>query len=111
MNERRPVVYNMHQAKTHLSRLVECAGLGEDVFIAKDGEPVVRLVPVDRSRRRRPAGLYAGTITIREDFDDPLPDDLTGLPPEGVAPAGRTGSRGSPGKGSARVTRRRAPRG
>lgn len=72
-------VVDMHEAKTSLSRLVERARRGEDIVIARDGEPVVRLVPVERVRDRRPAGTWAGRIRIHADFDDPLPDEYSGI--------------------------------
>ena len=76
---RAATVVNMHEAKTNLSRLVERARRGEDIVIARDGEPVVRLVPVDRVRGRRPVGAWAGRIRIHEDFDAPLPDEYSGI--------------------------------
>ena len=72
-------VVNMHEAKTSLSRLVERARRGEDIVIARDGEPVVRLVPVERVRGQRPVGAWAGRIRIHEDFDAPLPDEYSGI--------------------------------
>jgi prevent-host-death family protein len=72
-------VVNMHEAKTQLSKLVERARLGEEIVIARDGEPVVRLVPIKRARGPRPIGAYAGQIKIGPDFDAPLPDDFTGI--------------------------------
>jgi prevent-host-death family protein len=72
-------VVNMHEAKTCLSKLVERARLGEEIVIARDGEPVVRLVAIKRTRGRRPAGEYSGQITIGPDFDAPLPDGFTGI--------------------------------
>ncbi len=68
---------NIHQAKTHLSRLVEEAAEGEEIVIAKAGKPRARLVAVSQAAgKRRVAGLYKGKIRIREDFDAPLPDEL-----------------------------------
>jgi len=69
-------IVNMHEAKSQLSKLVERACLGEEVFIAKDGNPVVRLVPVAPAGVERPMGLYAGKIVIHADFDAPLPDEF-----------------------------------
>jgi prevent-host-death family protein len=68
-------IVNMHEAKTHLSRLVERAMTGEDIVIARAGEPAVRLVPCDPPAPRVPGGAKH-LFTIREDFDDPLPPDL-----------------------------------
>jgi prevent-host-death family protein len=68
-------VYNMHDAKTHLSRLAERASQGEEIVIARNGKPLARLVSVG-GRERRALGLGKGRIRIGEDFDDPLPDAI-----------------------------------
>jgi prevent-host-death family protein len=68
---------NIHDAKTHLSRLVDRAARGESVVIAKAGKPVAKLVPLDApaSRERRRTGFLMGEFRIPEDFDAmPLPD-------------------------------------
>lgn len=67
--------YNVHQAKTHFSRLLQRVLTGEEVVIAKAGKPVAKLVPVRRSVQRRP-DRYRGRIWIADDFDAPLPDEL-----------------------------------
>lgn len=67
---------NVHEAKTQLSRLIEQALNGEEVVIARAGEPVVRLVPTG-ALAPRVWGQDRGQIVIGEDFDAPLPDDLT----------------------------------
>ena len=67
---------DLRAAKTHLSRLIDEAAKGEDVVIARNGKPVVRLIPVAAGRRRRIAGSLKGKIWISDDFDAPLPDDL-----------------------------------
>lgn len=60
----------MHEAKTHLSRLVERAEAGEEIVIGRAGRPVARLVPyAPRSEPRQP-GLLAGRIEVADDFDD-----------------------------------------
>jgi len=64
----------MHEAKTHLSRLVLDALNGQDVVIARGREPLVRLVPLDSTRRRRRFGTAAGLVTCSDDFDQPLAD-------------------------------------
>jgi prevent-host-death family protein len=64
---------NMHEAKTDLSRLVERALAGEDVVIARAGVPVVRLVPVTQTGKRK-LGQWRGKVRLAEDFDAPLPD-------------------------------------
>jgi prevent-host-death family protein len=67
---------NIHQAKTHLSRLVERAEAGEEIVIARSGRPVARLVPYTRPEQRRHFGRMRGLIRVSADFDAPLPDDL-----------------------------------
>jgi len=62
-------VVNMHQAKSSLSRLVERALAGEDVVIARNGEPLVKLVPVPKERKPRVPGRGKGKISIGPDFE------------------------------------------
>jgi prevent-host-death family protein len=65
---------NMHQAKTRLSELVAAAEAGEEVLIARDGVPAVRLTPVRVEHAPVRLGLLAGQIEVGEHFDDPLPE-------------------------------------
>lgn len=65
---------NTHEAKTHLSRLVEDVARGDEIVIAKAGRPVARLVGAV-PRPRRP-GALRGRIQIGDDFDAPLPEDV-----------------------------------
>ncbi len=65
---------NIHEAKTHLSRLLELVELGEPVVIARNGKPVARIVPY-RAEVRRP-GRLKGKIRIGDDFDAPLPEEI-----------------------------------
>ncbi len=67
---------NIHEAKTHLSRLLEQVRLGEEVIIAKAGKPVARLVAFSEKPKRRVPGSARGQIWIAEDFDAPLPPEL-----------------------------------
>ena len=68
---------NIHEAKTHLSRLVEEVAAGEEIVIAKAGKPVARLVQLaPRPREERKPGLFKGRIRIHENFDDPLPPEI-----------------------------------
>ena len=67
---------NIHEAKTHLSRLLERVSDGEEIVIAKSGKPVARLSFVDGKRKALPYGLLKGKLKIRAGFDDPLPDDF-----------------------------------
>lgn len=69
----RPV--NIHEAKTHFSRLVERAAAGEEIIIARAGTPVARLAPLAPGPRREPGGAE-GKIVMHENFDDPLPEEL-----------------------------------
>ncbi|MGH7502007.1 MAG: type II toxin-antitoxin system Phd/YefM family antitoxin [Longimicrobiales bacterium] len=67
---------NIHEAKTHLSRLVEDASEGEEIVIAKAGKPVARLVPIRPVRKRRKLGWLKGKLEIPKDFDAPLPEEV-----------------------------------
>ena len=69
-------IVNMHQAKTSLSRLVERAVAGEDVVIARNGEPLVRLVPIAKQREPRIPGRMKGKIWISPDFDTMSEEEL-----------------------------------
>lgn len=66
---------NVHEAKTHLSKLLERVEAGEEVVIARAGRPVARLIPFAQ-RGKRTLGLDAGKGSIAPDFDAPLPDDV-----------------------------------
>ncbi|HWZ45134.1 MAG TPA: type II toxin-antitoxin system Phd/YefM family antitoxin [Candidatus Saccharimonadales bacterium] len=68
--------YNVHEAKTHFSRLLQRVAAGEEVTIARDGVPVARLVPIESAKTPRKLGLYSGKIQMADDFDAPLPADL-----------------------------------
>ena len=72
------VEVGVHEAKTHLSRLLTQVAAGEDVVITRSGRPVARLVPVERTGKRR-LGMDRGRFVIPDDFDAPLPDDLLDL--------------------------------
>ena len=67
---------NIHEAKTHLSRLLARVVEGEEIVIAKSGKPVARLVAVERRARRRIFAQDRGLFTVPDDFDDPLPEDV-----------------------------------
>jgi prevent-host-death family protein len=66
---------NVHEAKTHLSKLLERVEAGEEIIIARAGRPVARLIPFAQ-RGKRTLGLDRGTGFIAPDFDAPLPDGL-----------------------------------
>ncbi len=65
----------VHEAKTHLSRLLDDVAAGEEVVITRRGEEVASLVPTRRPPRRE-LGTERGRLVVPEDFDDPLSDDL-----------------------------------
>jgi prevent-host-death family protein len=67
-------VVNVHEAKTHLSRLLKRVTAGEEIVIARGGTPVARLVPLE-AKRRRP-GRLRNRISIGPDFDEPLPEEI-----------------------------------
>ena len=60
---------NIHEAKTHLSRLVEATAKGEPFIIAKAGKPLVKVVPVDAPTAPRRLGFMRGAVTVPDDFD------------------------------------------
>lgn len=66
---------NIHEAKTHLSKLLERAAGGEEIIIAKAGKPMAKLVPYREEERPREPGYWRGQVDIREDFDT-LPEDI-----------------------------------
>lgn len=68
-------IVNVHEAKTHLSRLLERVSAGDDIVIAKAGKPVARLVAIGMPGKRLLGG-DAGRVFIAEDFDAALPDDV-----------------------------------
>jgi prevent-host-death family protein len=67
---------NIHEAKTHFSRLVDAAASGEEIVIAKAGKPTARLVPMERVKVTRRFGGLKGKIRVADDFDAPLPEDV-----------------------------------
>jgi prevent-host-death family protein len=67
-------IYNLYQAKTALSELVDRAAHGEAIVIAKNGKPMARLIAAERPVRE--PGAWKGKVRIARDFDDPLPADV-----------------------------------
>jgi antitoxin (DNA-binding transcriptional repressor) of toxin-antitoxin stability system len=67
-------VVNIHEAKTHLSRLIQEAIEGEEIVIARGNQPLVRLVLVESARTQRSLGWAKGQVVIAPDFDAPLDD-------------------------------------
>ena len=68
--------FNIHEAKTHFSKLVDTAMRGEEIVIAKAGKPSVKLVPMSPRKPKLRFGVLKGKIKIAADFDTPLPDDV-----------------------------------
>ena len=67
---------NVHEAKTNLSRLLIRVSCGEEVLIAKSGNPIARLIPYNKPKSQRKPGLDTGLVKIIGDFDAPLNDEL-----------------------------------
>lgn len=70
---------NVHEAKTHLSRLLERVAAGEEIVISKAGKPMAKLTPLAEPQTDRIAGLDKEILRIPDDFDAPLPDDILEL--------------------------------
>lgn len=70
------MLVNIHDAKTHFSKIINQALKGEDIIIARGGIPLIRLVPYAEEEQVRHGGQFKGVIHISDDFDAPLPDDL-----------------------------------
>jgi len=70
---------NVHEAKTHLSRLLERVAAGEEIIISKANKPMAKLTPLSKPQMDRVPGLDKGVIQIPDDFDDPLPEDVLTL--------------------------------
>jgi prevent-host-death family protein len=67
---------NVHEAKTHLSKLLAEVEKGHEIIVARDGMPVAKIVPFKQKKNRMTFGDFKGKIWIADDFDDPLPDEL-----------------------------------
>jgi prevent-host-death family protein len=70
------LIYNIHDAKSQLSKLIEAVQHGEEVVIAKAGKPVAVLGPVNSVPPKRVRGVLKGQINLGPEFDEPLPPDL-----------------------------------
>jgi prevent-host-death family protein len=70
---------NIHEAKTHLSRLVAAAAKGEAFIIAKAGKPLVKVVPVGAPAARKRFDFMAGQFTVPEDFDTMYQEEIEKL--------------------------------
>lgn len=69
-------IYNLYEAKTALSRLVDRAAGGEEIILSKAGKPLAKLVPFHRTPLPRQPGGWEGRMRISEDFDAPLPEEI-----------------------------------
>jgi prevent-host-death family protein len=67
---------NVHEAKTHFSKLLARVERGQEVLISRAGKPVARLVPHEATPRAPVFGADRGKLVVPEDFDQPLPDDV-----------------------------------
>ena len=70
------IIINIHEAKTHLSKLLQRVIAGEEIVIAKSGKPVARIVPFEQKLVRRVPGSAKGKIWLAPDFDAPLPSEI-----------------------------------
>ena len=71
--------FNVHEAKTHLSRLIAQVEQGAEIVISRAGKPVARLIPFDGKANKRIAGSAKGEVILSKDFDAPLPKSIVKL--------------------------------
>jgi len=69
-------IVNIHQAKTHFSKLIDAVIQGNEIIIAKAGKPAAKLVPIVSKKPKRKFGVLKGKIRIAKNFDDSLPLDI-----------------------------------
>jgi len=69
-------IVNIHEAKTHLSRIVDEVAAGAEVIIAKAGKPMARLSPIAAPLRNKRLGLLKGKIKVPDDFNAPLDEGI-----------------------------------
>jgi prevent-host-death family protein len=67
---------NIHEAKTHLSRIVDEVAAGAEVIIAKAGKPMARLSPLEVGLQPKRLGLLKGQVKVPDDFNTPLDDEV-----------------------------------
>ena len=70
------LTYNIHEAKTHFSKLIEHTQNGEEILIAKAGKPVAILKPISDEKPRYVLGVLKGQIRLGTAFNDPLPEEI-----------------------------------
>jgi prevent-host-death family protein len=70
------MLVNIHEAKTHFSKIVDQALKGDEIIIARGGKPLLRLVPYTESPTLRQGGQFKDLMQVSKDFDAPLPEEL-----------------------------------
>lgn len=75
MTKSNAIRVGVHEAKTRLSQLLRLVDAGQEVEIARGGQPVARIVPI-RGREKRQLGIDQGVFVVPDDFDSALPDDV-----------------------------------
>ncbi|HVG07064.1 MAG TPA: type II toxin-antitoxin system prevent-host-death family antitoxin [Thermoanaerobaculia bacterium] len=70
------IIYNLDEAKTSLSQLVDRAARGEEIILCKAGKPLAKLVPYQQNPKPRQPGGWEGQVRISEDFDAPVPLEI-----------------------------------
>lgn len=70
------MLINIHDAKTHFSRVINQALKGDEIIIARGGKPLIRLVPYTEEKQIRRGGQFKGLMQISDDFDAPLPEEI-----------------------------------
>ncbi len=71
-----PKTVNIHEAKTHFSKLLRRVARGEEVVIARAGQPIARLSPIKPALKPRVPGSAKGLFVVPDNFDDPLPPEI-----------------------------------
>lgn len=70
------MLVNIHEAKTHFSKLINQALKGEQIIIAKGGKPLIQLTPYTKEMDVRHGGQFQGLMQVSADFDEPLPEEI-----------------------------------
>lgn len=68
--------FNIHDAKTHLSRIIDRVEHGEEIIISRSGTPVAKVIPLNRTVNRVARGSLAGQLTMTDDWDSPEVNDV-----------------------------------
>lgn len=74
------MIVDVKDAEMQLSKLLALALAGQKVVISENQESAVQLVPIRKTQKHRIAGLHRGAMRMRDDFNDPLPNDFWSLP-------------------------------